>query len=225
MPPKLSRLLAVDPSLTCSGWALFRLKDQKLLAVGKLKSVSRLRTAGSKAAWPERMRDLQLKIQTCLEMLELSSDDFLVCEAATTMRDPRAALLVEQVRTIFETMARTRQVEVPGRLNPRTVQHEIMGLRGRQLSRLSVKDAAVRIAYDLFGKELRELELADDMSGLRRHQDIVDALLVGASAIARIEHAGRSGQETFAMFEERRMRSSNSIRRDWAKLMRGGTAA
>jgi hypothetical protein len=67
----------------------------------------------------------------------------MVCEAATTVRDPHNALKVETVRAMFESVARGRLVGVPGRINPRSVQFEVMGLSGKQLPRAEVKDMAI----------------------------------------------------------------------------------
>ena len=49
------RLLAIDPSLTCSGWALFDIKTKKLLSVGNVKSKK-------EGGLSERLLDFQKKI-------------------------------------------------------------------------------------------------------------------------------------------------------------------
>lgn len=176
-----SRLVAVDPSLTCSGWALFNLSSGAVLAVGKMRSKP------PSVALALRLEDLQGRINGLFEQLKLGADDFLICESPTTMRDPRAALKVEQVRGIFEALARNRQMQVPGRINPRSVQYEVMGLRGRQLSRGVVKETAVRVVQASFGSDLSRLQFDPSPSNLRRHQDIVDALLLGALGLARLQ--------------------------------------
>ena len=183
MEMKWRNLLAVDPSLTCSGWALFRVEDQRLLAVGKIKSLP------ASLAMADRLTDLQQKIGSILEKTSLNTNDVLVCEAQTTMRDPRAAFTVEQVRGIFESLARERGVRVPGRINPRTVQSEVLGLRGAQLKRDIVKASAREVAWQLYGGLFREFGLADGVDTLRAHQDVVDACLVGTSGVARISRS------------------------------------
>src|SRR5689334_2486040 len=120
-------LLSVDPSLTCSGWALFSLRSTALMGVGKIRSLP------PSHALPDRLNDLQRKVQAVFDQFQLTEKDILVCEAPTTMKDPSAAIKVEQVRGMFESLARTRRVTVPGRINPRTVHHELLGLKGRQL--------------------------------------------------------------------------------------------
>ncbi|MCB0353263.1 MAG: hypothetical protein KDD64_07055 [Bdellovibrionales bacterium] len=180
---KWRNLLAVDPSLTCSGWALFRVEDQRLLAVGKIKSLP------ASLALADRLLDLQQKVGMILEKTSLETNDVLVCEAQTTMRDPRAAFTVEQVRGIFEALARERGVRVPGRINPRTVQSEVLGLRGAQLKRDIVKASAREVAWQLYGALFREFGLADGVDTLRAHQDVVDACLVGTSGVARISRS------------------------------------
>jgi len=174
-------LLAVDPSLTCSGWALFRILDGSIAAVGKVKSEP------PSVPMAERLRLLQGRIEALFEKLELDSRDVLVCEAATTVKDPHNALKVENVRSLFEAIARSRSLSVPGRLNPRTVQFEIMGLYGKQLERKEVKATAVRTATFLYASELHRLGICTDE--LQRHQDIVDALLLGRLALTRIQSA------------------------------------
>src|SRR5262245_26646002 len=122
-------VMAIDPSLTCSGWALLTLETGRVRAVGKLRALS--------ASYPlaERLNGLHLQIGELLSALKLGTGDFLICESPTTVRDPHNALKVEQVRGIFESLARSNGICVPGRLNPRTVQFEVMGLRGKQLQR------------------------------------------------------------------------------------------
>ncbi len=193
--PEVARLMSVDPSLTCSGWALFSIGSQRLVAVGKLRSLPPHRPLA------ERLRNLQERFSTCLEDLKLNQDDFLVCEAPTTMKDPRAALLVEQVRALFETLARQRKLVVPGRVNPRSVHSEMMGLRGKQLPRDQIKASAVRVVATLYHKELSAMGFPTEESELQRHQDIVDAILVGSVALARIQTAKASGLSAEVVFE------------------------
>lgn len=190
-----ARLMSVDPSLTCTGWALFSLHRQRLLGVGKLKALP------PRVGMAERFRDLQRRLAECLDELNLGSHDFLVCEAPTTMRDPRAALLVEQVRALIEALARARGVNVPGRVNPRTVQQEVIGLRGKQLRRDVVKRSALQVVKTLYQKELEGLGFPTETEELRRHQDIVDAILIGNVAIARVHTAIQTGITPAELFE------------------------
>ena len=173
-------LVSIDPSLSCSGWALFAVDRQELVAVGKIRSLP------SEVALASRFSDLQAKITEMFRTLDLNNQDILICEAPTTMRDPKAAFKVEQVRGIFETIARTKGLAVPGRLNPRSVQYEVLGLKGRQLSRIVVKQAATTAVQAIFGDQLKKLGFLCDLSNLKKHQDIVDAILVGNLALSRI---------------------------------------
>lgn len=174
-------LLAIDPSLTCSGWALFSVPHGSITAVGKVRSDPPSVPMG------ERLRTLQDRISALLEKLGVGSGDILVCEAATTVKDPHNALKVESVRSIFESLARGRGASVPGRVNPRSVHHEVIGLKGQQLPRVQVKALAVRTAELLYSADLVRLGLAS--AQLSRHQDIVDALLVGRLALTRVHSA------------------------------------
>lgn len=192
---RYSRLFAVDPSLTCSGWALFDIRSEKLLGVGKLRSLP------PSISLAERLEDLQGRIRTLMDAVVLGDCDVLVCEAPTSIRDPHAALKVEQVRCIFEALGRERLSIVPGRLNPRSVQSEIIGLKGRQLKRTVVKEQALRVAFMLYGVELSSLGLADSLDELKRHQDIVDALLVGRVSLSRIKRAVKAGLGLHSEFE------------------------
>jgi hypothetical protein len=149
----------------------------------------------------ERFRDLQGRLAACFADLELGPHDFLVCEAPTTMRDPRAALLVEQVRALIEALARARGVSVPGRVNPRTVQQEVIGLRGKQLRRDTVKHSALQVVRALYERELEALGFPTDPDELKRHQDIIDAILVGNVALARVHTAVRTGVSPAELFE------------------------
>jgi len=172
--------LAVDPSLTCTGWALFGIKNKRLIAVGKVRSLP------SSEPLSERILDLQGKINSIFESLSLGKNDILVCEAPTTMRDPGAAIKVEQVRGIFETVAREKQAIVPGRINPRSVQRELMGFGGQQQARALVKETAVRLVHTLYADDLTTLNFPTDLHRLSKHQDICDAILVGNLALVRV---------------------------------------
>ena len=190
-----SRLVAVDPSLVCSGWALFGIERGTLLGVGKIRSL------GTRLAMAARLRDLQDKIAALFDSLNISTNDVLICEAQTTMRDPKAAMKVEQVRGLFEVVARSRGAAVPGRINPRTVQFEAMGLRGAQLARPIVKATAVETVRRTFAKELCAIGFGDQLTMLHRHQDIVDALLVGRVAVSRLQQAQAGSVPLEALFD------------------------
>lgn len=193
--PAFRYLFAVDPSLTCSGWVLFRVADGEIASVGKIKS------APASVPLAERLRAIQDSISTIFAKIGLGENDLLVCEAATTMKDPHNALKVEQVRTIFESVARARLVRVPGRINPRSVQQEVMGLSGKQVPRAEVKSTAVKTAEFLYSSALRRLGLADGGEPLSKHQDIVDAMLVGRLALIRIQAARDGALSIESMFQ------------------------
>lgn len=187
-------LLSIDPSLTCSGWALFSVTNKQLLGVGKIRSLP------TSVRLADRLQDLQARINRMFDEIGVGAGDVLICEAPTTMRDPKAAFKVEQVRGMFETIARSRMIKVPGRLNPRSVQYEILGLRGKQLTRNIVKDVAVNVARALFEGSLARIGFSCQEQDLRKNQDIVDALLIGNLALARLEaahHARLSIEEVF----------------------------
>jgi Holliday junction resolvasome RuvABC endonuclease subunit len=204
--------MAIDPSLTCSGWAIFSVHSGKLLGVGKIRSLP------PSVAFGSRIADLQQKISSVFEHLKLCLNDVLVCEAPTTMRDPRAAFKVEQVRGMFETLARGRSVEVPGRLNPRSVQYEVIGLRGRQRVRVDVKNAAVQVVEALYGRELGELGFAEVSDELKKHQDIVDAILIGSLGLSRLRAAetAKTGLAEFFDREGNTRRSGSAL---WKRRM------
>ena len=204
-----SRLLAVDPSLVCSGWALFAVTSGKLLGVGKVRSL------GTSFPMARRLEDLQLKITNLLDGLSLRANDVLVCEAQTTMRDPKAALKVEQVRGLFEVSARSLGAAVPGRINPRTVQFEVMGLHGRQLTRPVVTATAVEVVRRTFSAELTAIGFGDQLAVLQRHQDIVDALLIGRLALSRLQHARVASVPMAALFDNE---LSERQRRRWGGI-------
>lgn len=194
---KFDRLIAVDPSLTCSGWALFSIASGKILAIGKLRS------APPTVQLQIRIMELQARIEEVITTLDLGMRDLLVCEAETTVRDPRAAFRVERVRSIFEVVARAKGLTVPGRINPRTVQSELIGMRGVQKKRTVVKEAALSVASSLYRKELEDLGFDTSPRNLTKNQDIVDALLVGTVALARVRSAITCGLEIEKSFEAR----------------------
>jgi Holliday junction resolvasome RuvABC endonuclease subunit len=180
-------LFSVDPSLTCSGWALFSVKEGRLCAIGKIASKP------PSSLLSERLQDLQNKIESVYVQLKLNSSDVLICESPTAMRDPNAAIKVEQVRSIFETLARNIGLNVPGRINPRSVQNEILGIKGKQIKRLQVKAMAVEAVFNLYSSSLKAIGFPADRVNLKKNQDIVDAILIGSLAITRMGTAKMGG--------------------------------
>ena len=201
------KLLAIDPSLTCTGWALFDLEIGQLLGVGNIKSIS------SSFPLSQRLVDFQKRVKEVFDSVSIKSGDYLVCEAATTMVDPRATIILEQIRGMFETLAREREVIVPGRINPRSVQFEILGMRGVQISRVKVKDVAVHGAECLYGDALKQLGFDTRLSNLKKNQDIVDALLVGRLALTRIQSALQANMPVENIFEEHKRQTRTSLKK------------
>jgi Holliday junction resolvasome RuvABC endonuclease subunit len=184
---ELHRILAIDPSLTCSGWALFHISSGKVLGVGKIRSLS------PSIHLATRLRALQTEVRELYQALKLDQRDIVICEAPTTMRDPKAAIKVEQVRCVFEVLARDFLATVPGRVNPKSVHTELLGFKGAQPKRDIVKESARNYVTRFLSDDLRRLRLPEDCEGLKRHQDLVDALLLGVFSLARIGRAMLAG--------------------------------
>jgi Holliday junction resolvasome RuvABC endonuclease subunit len=199
-------LLAVDPSLTCSGWALFSVPTGEIRCVGKIK--------GEPPSVPmsQRLSTFHIRIEELFSGFGLGEVDALVCEAPTTMRDPHNAIKVEQVRGIFESAARSCGALVPGRINPRSVQYEVMGLTGKQLKRSDVKSAAVQTVKYLYATNLAKIGFSSEESDLSRQQDIVDALLIGRLALLRLQAAAQAHISVESLFESPVSKSRRSWR-------------
>lgn len=177
-----SKLLAVDPSLTCSGWVLFSLQSLKPLFAGTISP------PGPKCLpLCERFEFLQNEVFNLLSNFSLSSKDYLVTEGpAPLVQNPSSSTKVEQVRSTFEVLARNQGVTVPGRVNPRTIQTQLLGLKGAQIERSKVKAIAKSTANQLYGKELEQI---CKQSGFSISQDIIDASLIGGYAGSLIKNA------------------------------------
>jgi hypothetical protein len=78
----------------------------------------------------------------------------------------------------------------------------VLGLRGSQLNRAYVKAAGVTVAGQLYGNALAELGFDIDSEQLKKHQDIVDALLVGSLALSRVRSADRAGSSLDELFDD-----------------------
>ena len=202
------KLLAVDPSLSASGWALFDLgQSQRDCPRGRQETlplaVGVIRPPGPRTEMSERLDHLQRQIEQLLRQLELAAGDVLVCEGpAPLVLNPDTSMKVERVRGIFETVGRGAGLLVPGRLNPRTVQTELLGMRGPQLERQKVKAWARETARVLFGPALFSLPLTTG-SNSRKHgmpQDVIDAVLIGVLAAAKVRLCQQSGLPLSAMF-------------------------
>ena len=180
-----------------TGWALFSVRSAKPVRGGVLAP------PGADVNLAERLTLLQRDIETLFDEINLGLGDVLICEGpAPLVVNPGSSLKVEQVRGIFEVVARTRGASVPGRLNPRTVQTELLGLKGKQLARKEVKRWAREVAHRLFGNDLermfdnkssRNSELHSQRHSKPRDipQDVIDALLIGALAVSKIQLAER----------------------------------
>lgn len=205
-------LFAVDPSLTSSGWALFSLKAGKPTAAGIITP------PGTELALADRLETLQKKIRETLCMLNLGDGDVLVCEGpAPLVLNPNSSLKVEQVRSIFEAVARDMGMRVPGRLNPRTVQSELLGLKGPQIPRAEVKKSAREVASRLFNKQLAEMTYFNVRRGRQLPQDIVDALLVGSVASSRIQLGVRQKLQIEEVFLPKPRANNGSVRARWTE--------
>lgn len=202
MKQRFNNLLAIDPSLNSSGWALFDIENEEIVSVGTLKSKP------SSLNYFKRISDLQNKIADLLSELNIGANDVILVETATTMKDPNSTLKVEQVRTIFETLSRLRGAVVPGRINPRSVHFEILGLKGKQLNRESIKSAAVNVVSNLFCNDLKKLSLSNE--SLKKNQDIVDALLIGSLGLVRINQARCASKSLEEVFVNNREKSGRA---------------
>jgi len=193
---KKVHLLAVDPSLTQSGWALFSLQEERPLCWGVLKS------EGTSVPLGERLLGLHRKVVDLFSSYDLSNGDYVVCEGpAPVSLNPSSAIKVEQVRGIFEGIARMRGVEVPGRLNPRTVQTELLGMRGKQVPRAEVKQTARTVLMQMYSSSRRSGDAAESADYSSISQDAVDAILLGVLARAKLRHAISAGIPLAVLFE------------------------
>lgn len=194
------RLLAVDPSLTCTGWAVFDIKSQIPT------EFSIIRPPGPRISLSERYDWLQSKIEGIYERLALGEEDFLVCEGpAPLVKNPESSLRVERVRSIFEAVGRMYGVKVLSRLNPRTVQTEILGLRGKQIPRAEVKKLARSTALQVFPG-------INNAGEKKLSQDVVDAILVGMLAVGRVQIHLKTGVDIELLFQSKSSARSN---RNW----------
>ena len=187
---RYSKLFVVDPSLTSTGWVVFDLQRGGIIKFGVMSD------PGAKIVLSERLKILQQEADSLLSSFKLGKNDVLICEGpAHLVLNPQSALKVEQMRGIFEVLARKRGVDVPGRVNPRSVQTEVLGLKGAQLERKEVKRAARNIAERLFAKDFAKSKKIIP-------QDVIDASLIGAYCIARIALCEQLGVDLAETFKE-----------------------
>lgn len=191
-----SRVIAIDPSLTQSGWAIFEAGKKNVHSWGVIKSLPANKPLSM------RLKDIQTKISQLFINLEINKLDYLVCEGpAPISLNPASSIKVEQVRGIFEAVGRERGVTVLGRLNPRTIQSELLGISGKQIPRKEVKKIARAVLIQIFPKFAN--------SGIKLEQDAVDAILIGILAEARISHSLKAGVDPVLSFEV--VRSARSL--------------
>ena len=200
-------LLAVDPSLTCSGWALFNIQTSQPLATGNILPLP------ATFSLERRINSLQEEVKRIFVAMRLGRNDFLVCEGpAPLVLNPNSALKVERVRGVFEAMAREAGLNVVGRLNPRTIQVELLGFKGKQIERKEVKKIARQVAQNLFAAYLE--------SKAKISQDEIDALLIGALASSKIKIALNSKLAPDSVFAPKSRRSSRWKEADFNKLQK-----
>jgi hypothetical protein len=68
-----------------------------------------------------------------------------------------------------------------------------MGLRGKQLERRVVKETAIFVVQNTHAEDLRCLGFEPAIENLKKHQDIVDAILIGRAGLSWIQTAHRGG--------------------------------
>ena len=210
MYTKVKMLLAVDPSLTASGWAAFALEEEQPVAVGVIKP------PGPGRSMEERLYSLQTSVVEVFEKLQLDEQDALVCEGpAPLVKNPSSSLKVERVRGVFEAVARTRGVRIPGRLNPRTVQTELLGMKGPQLARKEVKPWARETAFRLYGEAIEAM--LPETSKSRVPQDIIDALLIGGLAVRRLNVAQKQSIPEAEVFLTKRTSAKGQRSPRWSE--------
>ncbi|MEZ4752709.1 MAG: hypothetical protein R3A13_00095 [Bdellovibrionota bacterium] len=113
---------------------------------------------------------------------------------------------------MFETLARSMGIKVPGRINPRSVQFEVMGLKGKQVARDEIKIMASGAAKLMYGEALKSIGFTD-LDNLENYQDVVDAILVGHLALTKIEASELAGISLEEYMEpERRTNTGNKLR-------------
>jgi hypothetical protein len=87
-----------------------------------------------------------------------------------------------------------------------------MGLKGKQLPRLQVKAAAVRTVQYLYAADLQRLGIDAGEVSLAKHQDIVDAMLIGRFAILKVQGAIDTRQALEAVFDAPSRQNRNTWR-------------
>ncbi len=185
---KTKKLLAVDPSLTQSGWALFYVNKSTPISWGVIKPEN------PKASLSVRLSSIFDSVRILHQEHSLEEGDILVCEGpAPITLNPSSSIKVEQVRCIFENIARERKLIVPGRINPRTIHTELLGLKGRQAKREIVKEVARSV--------VKTLLTSDRIYREDIPQDAVDAILIGILATSRAIRANSIGSKIEVMFE------------------------
>ena len=195
----MSYLFALDPSLTSSGWALFCLKTLEPKKTGILKTLS------TEFSLEQRLSDLQRQVRALYKDLELGKNDYFICEGpAPLVLNPSSSMKVERVRGVFETLARESSIKILGRINPRTVQAELMGLKGKQIERKEVKKIARDLANKMFSSYLKEN---------KSNQDIIDAILIGALVSSKLKLAKDTKVDLEVLFAPKQSRAKGRSKR------------
>ncbi len=193
------KLLAIDPSLRSSGWVLFDVKTEKPLKAGIIGE------SDSRESMSFRLLSFQKKVDSLYKEIELNARDVLVLEGpAQLVLNPSTSTKVEQIRGIFESLARSRGVFIPGRINPRTLQVELLGMKGKQKERKEVKLMAQNVSNHLYGDTLRKIVTSNtDKKTKIISQDIVDASLIGALSLSKIRFCSGNKDMLLELFEEK----------------------
>lgn len=190
LPKYKARVLAIDPGLTVSGWAVLDAQSGGLLLCGTT------RPPGPSIKLETRLEVFQSLASSLFSRLALTQLDAVVCEAAAPLvLNPASAEKVERVRSTWESVARANSVPVLERVNPRTIQTQMLGLRGAQAIRADVKRIARSVAQHIFGQSTLgfvELEHGREWEEGRLAiadltQDAIDALLLGSYAVTLIK--------------------------------------
>lgn len=201
---KTPRLLAIDPSISACGWALFCVNTTNPLDAGVFRPPKQ-------GHLESRLALLQKTVEAFFANIEFGKEDFLVCEGPAPLHtNPMSSMVVERVRGIFETLARAKGAMVPGRINPRSIHSEILGLYGKQVNRVYVKQIARTCATHLFQEFITFKQ--EETNSAQLAQDLIDALLIGAAACSRVGQAQASNMSVYIYFGERKRSSFRSLR-------------
>lgn len=161
----MSKVFSVDPSVSSLGWAIMQVSG-RLVDAGVLKY-------SSKNSICERIQFILREVNDLIQYYKLGPTDYCVLESSAGIINPRSFLALERVRSSVEALAIIKGLRVIGRINPRSLQSKMLGLK-----KMEKRDFVKSAIRSFVIQEFRSFFDGNRLDISRVEQDLFDAVIL-----------------------------------------------